>query len=148
MSMYMEDFQVGQKFVSPSRPLHTDEIIEFAMVYDNQPFHVDPEAAKTTFFKGHAASGWQIAAITFELLLKSGLDLAGGIIGTRIEELTWQRPVRPGDTLYAVTEVSGIEPNSKNPTRGTMRMRHSTFNQNDEQVFSMIASVLVTAHPT
>jgi len=34
----------------------------FAEQFDPQPFHLDPAAARSTFFEGLAASGWHTAA--------------------------------------------------------------------------------------
>ena len=39
----------------------------FARQYDPQPFHIDPLAARHSFFGGLAASGWHTAAITMRL---------------------------------------------------------------------------------
>ena len=114
---YLDDLVVGQRFTSASHVVTEAEIKTFAAQFDPQPFHLDNEAAKTTLFGGLAASGWHTAAISMELLVKSGLPLAGGIIGTG-GELNWLKPVRPGDTLTVVSEVLEITPSSSRPDRG------------------------------
>jgi acyl dehydratase len=59
----------------------------FAAQFDPQPFHLDEQAARESFFGGLVASGWHTAAITMRLLVGSGFQPAGGLIGTRVEEL-------------------------------------------------------------
>ncbi len=71
--------------MSPLRTISADEMVAFARAFDPQPFHVDPEAAKATFFGGLVASGWHTAALTMRLMVESGMDLAGGIIGAGVE---------------------------------------------------------------
>ncbi|HEX4370376.1 MAG TPA: MaoC/PaaZ C-terminal domain-containing protein, partial [Rhizomicrobium sp.] len=65
--LYLEDVFVGQRFVTASHLLTVDEIKAFASAYDPQPFHTDEKAAKDSFFKGLAASGWHTAAISMRL---------------------------------------------------------------------------------
>ncbi|WP_407650541.1 hotdog family protein [Comamonas resistens] len=48
--LYLEDLYVGQKFVSGGYPLDEAQIIAYARQFDPQVFHLDPEAAKHTFF--------------------------------------------------------------------------------------------------
>src|SRR2546429_9013699 len=94
--MYLEDFSPGWKHVS--QPLRVDAaaIKAFAAQFDPQPFHLDEDAARGSFFGGLAASGWHTAALTMRLLVESGFRPAGGIIGSRADELKWPRPGRPG----------------------------------------------------
>jgi acyl dehydratase len=58
---YLEDFAVGQIFVSGRLRVTKEQIKAFAAEFDPQPFHLDEEAAQNTFFKGLAASGWHTA---------------------------------------------------------------------------------------
>ena len=81
---YWEDFVPGWEYESPARTLTAPQIIAFAREYDPQPFHLDEEAAKGTFFGGLAASGWHTAAISMKLLVGDGAPFAGGIIGSGI----------------------------------------------------------------
>jgi acyl dehydratase len=55
---FLEDLQAGQRFVSGTHQIDEEQIRAFAQQYDPQPFHLDPEFAKTTLFEGLVASGW------------------------------------------------------------------------------------------
>ena len=95
---------VGSVYTSSQHPLDAEQIREFARCFDPQPFHLDEDAARDTFFAGLAASGWHTAAITMKLLVES-LPLAGGVVGAG-REITWPRPTRAEDVLQVVSTES------------------------------------------
>jgi acyl dehydratase len=144
---YWEDLPVGMKFRSPSYTVEAKEIVEFASHYDPQPFHLDAEAAKSTIFGGLVASGWMTTAVTMRLLVGSGIDVAGGLIGLGVDELRWPKAVRPGDELHLESEVIEAAPSRSRPDRGTIRIRTLTINQAGETVQSMVATLLVPRRP-
>lgn len=55
--LYLEDLSVGDVFESSEHALDTQQIVNFATQFDPQPFHLDEQAAKDSFFQGLAASG-------------------------------------------------------------------------------------------
>jgi acyl dehydratase len=140
--LYLEDFHVGQRFNSASQAIDAEEIKAFARQFDPQPFHLDQEAAKTTFFGGLVASGWHTAAVTMRLQVESGLPIAGGMIGIG-GEMSWPRPTRPGDVLSVASEILEVTPSRSRPDRGTIRVRSETRNQRDEVVQILDAKLLV-----
>src|ERR1041385_5423433 len=79
--LYLEDLQIGQKFISGTHHMDEAKIKEFAIEFDPQPFHLDEAAAKASVFGGLAASGWHTAAVAMRLLVDGGLPLGNGIIG-------------------------------------------------------------------
>jgi acyl dehydratase len=139
---FLEDLSVGQTFRGGTHVITEEEIIAFARAYDPQPFHTDPEAAKATFFKGLAASGWHTAAITMRLNVDSGLPMAGGWIGAG-GEIKWPRPTRPGDTLQVVNTVLALRPSRSKPERGLVTVRTETLNQRGEVVQELTATMIV-----
>lgn len=143
--IYLEDYEVGQTYRSARLIVSEAEIIAFARSFDPQPFHLDAEAAKGTFFQGLAASGWHTAALTMRLLVEGELSPAGGIIGAGFEELTWPRPVRPDDELHVVSEVLEVRRSSSRPTQGMLKVRSTTFNQDDEPVQRSVGNLVVMA---
>jgi len=144
--LYLEDIFVGQRFVTASHLLTVDEIKAFGRAYDPQPFHTDETAAKDTFFKGLAASGWHTAAVTMRLQIDSGPKIAGGMIGAG-GELSWPRPARPGDDIRVESEVVEIKPSRSRPERGFVTLRSETKNQKDEIVQLFIVKLLVWRRP-
>ena len=96
MIRYLEDFEPGQKFGSEQLFVEATRIKSFAAEFDPQPFHLNEDSARETFFKGLAASGWHTAAMTMRLLVDSELKPAGGIIGTGFDEMRWAAPGSAG----------------------------------------------------
>jgi acyl dehydratase len=144
--LYLEDFAVGQIFRSGSLTVTAADIKAYAAQFDPQPFHLDEAAAKASLLGGLAASGWHTAGLTMRLLVDGGAPIAGGIIGAGTDELRWPRPVRPGDRLRTESEVLEIVPSKTRPL-GRMKMRTTTFNQNDEPVMVMVANLVVPRRP-
>jgi acyl dehydratase len=142
VALYLDDLQVGQRFVSDTHRIDEEQIWEFAEQFDPQPFHLDPEAAKTTLFEGVVASGWHTAAITMRLLVDSGLPIAGGIVGAG-GEISWPRPVRPGAVLHVESEILELRPSRSRPDRGMATVRSETRNQFDEVVQVLVAKLVV-----
>ncbi|HLX24362.1 MAG TPA: MaoC family dehydratase [Usitatibacter sp.] len=143
---YLDDLSVGQRFTSGTKLVTEEEVLRFAREYDPQPFHTDPEAAKTTFFKGLAASGWHTMAMSMRLMVDGGLPLAGGIVGAG-GEITWPMPTRPGDTLTVESEVMEIRPSKSRPDRGMVTVKNETKNQRGEVVQVLIGKLVVPRRP-
>ncbi len=76
-----------------------DEIIAFAREFDPQPFHTDEEAARAAT-GGLIASGWHTSALLLRMNCEAFLTRAAVLEETGVEEVRWQRPVRPGDRLH------------------------------------------------
>lgn len=145
-ALYLDDLQVGQIFTSGSLTVDAAAIKAFAGQFDPQPFHLDDEAAKSTFFGGLAASGWHTAALTMRLLVDGGAPIAGGIIGGG-GEIVWPRPTRPGDVLTVVSEVLEVTPSRSKPDRGMVTMRNETRNQRGEPVQIFTVKLVVPRRP-
>ena len=131
---FFEDFQVGQKFGSGTLTVSADRIKAFAAEFDPQPFHLDEQAARGTFFGELVASGWHTAAMTMRLLVEGEMQPAGGTVGAGGEDLRWPRPVRPGDTLRVEAEVLETRPSRSRPEIGLVKIRTTTYNQAGEPV--------------
>jgi acyl dehydratase len=144
---YLEDFAVGQTFGSGALRVEAQSIKTFAAEFDPQPFHLDAQAAVSTFFGGLAASGWHTAALTMRLLVESELRPAGGIIGLGFDEFRWPRPVRPGDELRVRSEVLEVRVSKSQPTQGIIKVRTTTLNQHDEAVQVFVGNLLVRCQP-
>jgi acyl dehydratase len=138
--LFLDDLAVGDEFTSEEYTVDAPEILEFAQQFDPQPFHLDENAARESFFEGLAASGWHTAAITMRLLVRS-VPLAGGIIGAG-SEITWPRPTRPGDVLHVVSTVVNISPSKSKPDRGIVTVQTDTLNQRGEPCQRSVAKIL------
>ena len=145
--IYLQDFAPGQKYTSGTLRVDAAAIKAFAAQFDPQPFHLDDDAARGSFFGSLAASGWHTAALTMRLLVESGFRPAGGIIGSRADELKWPRPVRPGDELHLESEVLEVRASNSRPGQGFIKCRTTTLNQKGEPVQVLVMNLLVQARP-
>jgi acyl dehydratase len=143
---YFEDFKPGDRFESPGMTMTEGAIIDFAVRYDPQPFHTDRVAAEKSIYGGLIASGIHTIAVSFSLLLQTGV-LANNMGSPGFDELRWLRPVYPGDTLRAVGEVVEVRPSVSRPDRGTVRFRCTTLNQKDEPVQTVFCNQLLKRRP-
>jgi acyl dehydratase len=142
-SQYLEDYAVGQIYWSGKKRVVKDEIVAFAKEFDPQYYHLDEVAALKSPFKGLAASGWHTAGMTMRLMVDGEFSPAGGILGVGFEELSWSLPVRPGDELRVKSEILEVRPSKSKPDRGTIRVKNTTLNQNDEVVQMFTGTLLV-----
>lgn len=145
--LYLGDLALGQSFASARHRLDSNQIKSFAARFDPQPFHLDESVAQGTFFRGLAASGWHVAAITMKLLVNGGLPIAGGIIGAGAE-LAWPQPTRPGDILRARSVIVDIKPSKSKPGQAIATVKVETRNQHDEVLMMLIVKVLTFSRPT
>ena len=146
---YFEDFAAGQTFdLGTYPPLSEDDIITFARQWDPQYFHVDPEAAKESMFKGLVASGWHTCVILMNLFVNNFPDLGASQGSPGLENIRFVRPVRPGDSLSGRVMVLETQPSSRRPTSGKVRTRMELANQDGDLVCSVEAWGLYARRPT
>ena len=85
----------------------TDEHIEaFARLSgDRNPVHFDDAFARRIGFEGHIAHGAVTASLLSAVL---GMDLPGPGSVFLEQRVRYLKPVRPGDTIVASLEVTGV----------------------------------------
>jgi acyl dehydratase len=115
------------------------EIVEFALRYDPQPFHVDVEASNAGPFGAVIASGWHTCALANRALVTGYLAPESNLPSPGIGDLRWPTPVRAGDTLTWRATV--IEPREgvAGPDRGIVHTGIEGTNQDGETVLSFTA---------
>jgi acyl dehydratase len=140
---FFEDIVVGERTRSGSFTLTRDSIVEFAGRYDPQPMHMDEQAAKASFFGKLVASGWQTLVITMRLMVEARPFGATPLIGIQIDEVRFQRPVLPGDSLSADLEILEKRLSKSRPDRGFVKGRTVTSNQHGAEVSSQLWTMLI-----
>ncbi len=138
-----EDFNVGDRFTGVGITLSEAQILDFALTYDPQPFHINKEAAERDYpYAGLIASGFQTLAVHFRSVYQTGF-LVAGMGAPGMEDVRWLLPVRPGDTLTGHAEVLETRMSSKRPDRGYLKTKHWTTNQHGETVMDYEATIIV-----
>ena len=133
---YFEDFEIGERSVSPGVSLSESQILEFALAYDPQPFHLDREAAADSPYGGLIASGFHTLAIGFRAFLDAGVINDCSLGSPGMDELRWLKPVRPGDTLHTEAEVMALRASASKPDRGVLTMAYRVRTQAGEVVMT------------
>ena len=128
-------------------PSHESQILDFALAFDPQPFHMDLEAAKQSMFGGLIASGFHSMALTFRLFAQTRALAACSLGSPGVDEVRWLKPVRPGDTLRATVQVVEQRPSGSKPDRGIIRLHWTALNQRSEPVLTMTSMQLVKRRP-
>jgi acyl dehydratase len=147
MARYLEDLKPGNAFESRRHTITEEAIVAFAREFDPQPFHTDPEAAKTSFFGKLIGSGWHTAALTMKMLTEAEMDLAGGVIGAGMEDLRWPTPLLPGDTIHVRVEILESRASKSRPEIGIVRARIRTLREDGSAVQEMTGNLIVPTKP-
>lgn len=138
-----EDYTTGEVVRAPGFTLTEGTITDWALKYDPQPIHLDKLAAEKSAYGGLIASGWQVGAISFRLLVQAGLLGEASLGSPGIDELRWLVPVRPGDTIYPVAEVTDMRVSASKTDRGLVSIAYRVQNQRGETVLTMRAIQIV-----
>lgn len=107
--VYADDLNIGDQYELGRHLVTEAELVDFASMWDAQPFHIDTEAAASHGFGGLIASGLHTLAIYQRLLVQRINGRWKVIAGRKIREAVFVSPVRPGDVLsgaFEITEVS------------------------------------------
>lgn len=126
---FFEDIEIGTRTRLGAHSFTEDEIVAFARAFDPQPFHLDAAAGARTHFGGLVASGWHVVAISarlraqawareHEILRREGRSVPRLGPSPGFKDLRWLRPVRPGDTLAFLSEVTAKKPSASRPEWG------------------------------
>lgn len=142
--IYWQDLSVGQKFRTHRRTLTETDLVNFI----NGTGMLESIFIDTTY-QG-AMTGRPVPA-TLTLSLIEGFLLQSVIQGVGLAMLDLAMkpvaPVRVGDTIWAVMEVTGLRPTSKN-NRAIVSAAVTVFNQNDEAVLTYEVTRMQAGDPT
>src|SRR5580692_1005914 len=145
---YWENYEVGQKFLLGTATFSQQEIVDFAIQFDPQSFHVDPAAATDSLFGGIIASGWHVCAKLMRLFVDNYVDRRTALGSPGLDELRWLKPVRPGDTLTGWVVCADKVPSRSRPTMGVIHERWEVTNQKGELVMSTKGINMVRRRPS
>jgi acyl dehydratase len=144
---YFDDYVPGTTHDCGSVSVSEAEIISFAIRFDPQPFHVDPEAAARGPFGGLIASGWHTAALVMRQLVDHYLPAEASLGSPGMEEIRWLDPVRPGDTLRVRATVAEARRSQSRPDRGIMKTVIEAVNQDGRTVMRATGANFLRVRP-
>ncbi|MEM9255083.1 MAG: MaoC/PaaZ C-terminal domain-containing protein [Pseudomonadota bacterium] len=141
---YFDDHVLGERQLGGRYRLSGDEMINYATQWDPQPWHTDRVAAKDSPFAGLTACSSHL----FAIYCITSQDWQSGFMpvamaGLGFDDLRIIRPAYEGDTLACVSVVESLKASLSKPDRGIVSYRSKLVNDADEEVFSIISSVMV-----
>ena len=121
--LHWEDFLPGNTLEMGSHTFTEEEIIAFARQFDPQSFHIDPAAAKNSFFGGLIASGWHTCAIAMRLMVDKYVSRSASLGSPGLDNIRWLAPVRAGDTITYRREITAARVSESKPEVGLVHSR-------------------------
>jgi len=134
---YFEDYVVDTSHEFGSIAVTEEEMIAFALRYDPQVFHIDPIAAKNTYFGGLIASGWHTSSLMGRLFVENVVSGVASLGSPGGSELRWIKPVRPDDVLSIRVTIREAKRSQSKPDRGVIVFYIEMMNQSRETVVTM-----------
>lgn len=148
MSMYFEDFRVGEviKHATTRTVTETDNLLITALTMNVQPLHLDAEFGASSMY------GQRIVNSIFTLGLATGIPVAETTLGTTLgnlgfRDIEFPNPVFIGDTLRVHTEALDKRLSKSRPGTGIVGIEHRAYNQRDELVCRVRRSALMKCQP-
>jgi acyl dehydratase len=145
---WFEDYRPGAVYEYGHLSVTEAEILEFAGRFDPQPIHVDPAYAATGPYGGLIGSGWHSAGLAMRLLADHYLSRVASLGSPGVDELRWQVPLRPGDTVRLRTAIVDTRPSRSKPDRGIVITDVELINQRDGRPITFRATNLLLRRPT
>jgi acyl dehydratase len=129
--LHFEDVEVGFRFETPRRTVTEADLVAFAGVSgDFNPLHTDARSAAQSIYGERIAHGALVLSIATGLRQRTGL-FDGTLMGLlEIRSWRFRAPVRIGDTIRVVNEITELRETSKDD-RGVMVQRIDVLNQDD-----------------
>ena len=146
--LYFDDFAIGDRFTSDAVTVTETAILRFAREFDPQAFHIDALRAGETQFGGLIASGFHALALSFGTFFRLGVVNFANLGSPGIDQVRWLKPLRPGDTIYTIAEVTRLKVSNSKPDRGVIWMRHETVNQSGDVIMTVTCMHMLRRRPT
>lgn len=146
---YLEDYEVGEKIVSPGRTITEADIVMFAsLTGDWHPLHTNTEYAKDTVFGERIAHGLLTLCVGNSLSFRLGYDVIipkSFIAFGGMDHVRFTGAVKIGDTIHCEFEVVDLV--LKDDEKGVIVARNAIKNQRGEDVIVYTTRAVVGRRP-
>ena len=129
MTMYLEEFKVGDTFTTLSRTVTESDVMLFAGITgDNNPIHTDRVFGEKSPFGCNIAHGMLGASIAIGLWGRMN-KVDGSAIAALSTKWDFVGAIAMGDTIHAVVEVLEAKQSKSKPDRGVLNIQYTIINQ-------------------
>jgi acyl dehydratase len=141
--VYFEDLEPGRTWKWGEYLVTREEIVEFARMYDPQPFHLDEAAALASVFRGFAASSIHTIALENKMFHLDDGPRFVALAQLGMTDLAFPAPVMAGDRLRIVVECISRRESQSKPDRGVVVEQCTLLNQDGVECFRCTHTILV-----
>lgn len=146
--LYFDEMEEGAVYLHrPGRTVtEADNVLFTTLTMNSQSLHLDAAWSEQTEF------GERLVNSMFTLSTLVGLSVSQLTLGTIVanlgfEEVSFPKPVRVGDTLYAHTRIGQKRLSASRPGQGIVRFEHVMRNQAGVDVARATRSTLILCTP-
>jgi acyl dehydratase len=144
---YLEDLRLERDFTCGRFRLTRAEIIEFARRFDPQPFHIDEDAARESYFQGLCASGVHTQAAAIGLMVRAIADVAV-VAGGSLDQARFLIPTRPDTDYDVAARWVSARPSARNPARGVASLAGTARRADGVMVMEFGVTYVVARRPS
>ncbi len=144
--VYFEDIELHQKEQLGGHTVDKEEVIEFSLKWDPQPFHTDEKLAKSFPSGGIIAPAIYTIGIVNRLAVRDDSKVAA-MAGFGWDEVRFPTPVYPEDRITIVAECVEKRESNSRPNAGIVCSLIEVKNQKDELCLSFKTTFLVAKRP-
>ena len=140
--LYFEEIE--ENTIWRSRPflLEEKDIIEYALEWNPEPYHTDPDAGKQSPIGSIFAAGVHLISISVKLANERN-PLPKIVAALGWDELRFKNPGLPGDQLILETETISKRVSQSQPQYGIIRYEVRLLNQDNMPTLAYMANVMV-----
>lgn len=144
MSLYFEDFNIGQEWTTRSRTITEADVVQFAgLTGDYTYLHVDAVKAAASPFGQRIAHGAMIFSYSVGLMTQLNVTEGTVLAFYGLDKLRFVRPTFLGDTITVHKRVAALE--ARGEGRGVVTYETTVKKQTGEVVLAYVDKVLVRA---
>lgn len=147
MTLFFEDFAVGDAFTTQSRTITEADVVSFAgWSWDTNPVHTDAVASAEGRFGSPIAHGLLGMSVAMGLVSRLGHFEGSSIALLGVDDWKFLRPIRIGDTVTCELTITGTRLTSAGDA-GVLKREFSLRTQDGEVVQSGRIDLMVALTP-
>lgn len=141
----LEDFHVGDIFYHwPGRTITDyDNMLATFLSVNPSSLHFDALVAERAGHPGLLVNGGLVLLVVHGLTVRDISTAPTAIVHLGFEQVRMHKPTYGGDTLYAMSKVTGVRDSASKPDRGIVTVHSVGVNQRKEKVVSFDRAIMV-----
>ncbi len=147
MSIYLDEYTLGQAFVTPARTITEADVVMFGcLTGDLHPNHFNKVRMEQGEFGQRLVHGLLGLSMAHGLLFQLDLLRDSCIAFLGVEDWQFKAPVFFGDTIHCNVTVTEIRPSKSKPDRGVLKLAFQLLNQNGVVCQTGVKVLMMHAH--